>query len=408
MPNYIALAVPFFFLLFGGELAVARVRGRKLYRLTDSLVDLSSGTLQQILMIFAGAGLLGVYLLLYRYRLIDWPAASPWPWLIAFIGYDFTYYWWHRLSHRVNFLWASHVTHHQSEEFNLAVALRQSITSPFTSLPFSVLLALAGVPVVAYATIASFSLLYQFWIHTELIGKLGPFEWIFNTPSQHRVHHAVNPRYLDRNYAATLCIWDRIFGSFEPETQPCVYGLVKPLGSFQPLWVQVHRYVELFQLSIAAPAWGDKLRVWLKGPTFSVPGLPPLPPPPEVTDETRPKYAPKIDRGLRRYLWVQVMLTMTGSFFLLLLQHQLPRPLLVTGALAITLTVACWGGLIEGRRWALPLELLRLCAVAVALPIFLQPRLSLPAAVAIGLVVSAAQAALLLAGRAPLRRTASA
>jgi alkylglycerol monooxygenase len=372
MPNYIALAVPFFFLLIGVELAVARARGRRVYRLTDSMVDLSSGTLQQVLMIFAQGALLAAYFFVYQHRWIDWPAGSAWPWLIAFVGYDFTYYWWHRLSHEVNFLWAAHITHHQSEEFNLSVALRQSFTSPFTSLPFSIGLALLGVPVLVYSAIASFSLLYQFWIHTELIGRMGPFEWIFNTPSQHRVHHAVNPRYLDRNYAGTLCIWDRMFGSFEPETQPCVYGLVKPLGSFQPLWVQLHRYVEVARMSRAAPALADKLKVWLKGPEWSVPGLPPLAPPPEVTDETRPKYDPRIAPGLRRYLWLQLVLTMTGSFLLIFFQQQLPRPTQLSGALLITLSVACWGGLIEQRRWALPLELVRLglvVAAAMLLPI---------------------------------------
>ena len=144
MRNYIALAIPLFFVFIGVELWVARKRHLHLYRLTDSMVDLSSGTLQQVLLIFTTPLLIWAYSALWQHRLVDLSVASPWPWLIAFFGVDLAYYWWHRLSHEVNFLWASHVTHHQSEEYNLSVALRQSITSAFTNLPFALPLALTG------------------------------------------------------------------------------------------------------------------------------------------------------------------------------------------------------------------------------------------------------------------------
>lgn len=364
MRNYIALAIPLFFVFIGLELAVARAKGRRVYRLSDSIVDLSSGTLQQVLLIFGTGVLLAAYGRLYEHRLFDPRASSAGPWVFTFFAVDLAYYWWHRVSHRVNLFWASHVTHHSSEEYNLSVALRQSVTSAFSNLPFTIWLALVGVPPVVYATIASFNTLYQFWIHTELIGTLGPLEWVLNTPSQHRVHHAVNPRYLDKNYGGTLCVWDRLFGTFEPESERCVYGLVKPLRSFQPFWVQVHRYVEVFLLSLRAPAWPDKLRVWVKGPEWSVPGLPPLAPAPEVTDATRPKYDPPVAPGLRRYLWLQLVITMAGTFVLLFLQNELPRPAVATGAVLVALSTAAWGALIERRAWALPLEYLRLALLA--------------------------------------------
>ena len=407
MRNYIALAIPLFFVFIGVELWVARKRHLHLYRLTDSMVDLSSGTLQQVLLIFTTPLLIWAYSALWQHRLVDLSVTSPGPWLIAFFGVDLAYYWWHRLSHEVNFLWASHVTHHQSEEYNLSVALRQSITSAFTNLPFALPLALLGVPPIVYGTIASFNTLYQFWIHTELIGDLGFVERVFNTPSQHRVHHAINPRYLDRNYGATLCVWDRIFGTFERETEPCVYGLVKPLASFQPLWAQVHRYVELCRMSWTAPGFDNKLRVWLVGPAGGTPGLPPPPPPPEVSNETRKKYDPQVEPGLRRYLWLQLVLGMSGAFVLLFFQNQLPRPVVGGGAVLIGLTLASWGGLIEARRWALPFEAARLLLVCAGAIAALHPVVPLPALVAGALVVTGAQAALLAAGKPSGERQAA-
>ena len=400
MLNPIALAIPVFFVSIGLEVWVARRRKLAVYRLTDSMVDLASGTLQQVARIFDTALVIWLYDRLYAHRLIDFqsPIASPWTWLIAFLGFDLGYYWFHRASHRINFFWASHITHHQSEEYNLSVALRQSLTSAFTSLPFTIWLALCGVPTLVYAIIGSLSLLYQFWIHTELIGKLGWFERVFNTPSQHRVHHATNPRYLDMNYAGTLCIWDRMFGTFVPESEEAVYGLVKSFGSFQPLWAQFHRYVELAQLSWAAPAFKDKLLVWVKGPEWSVPGLLAFGAPPEVSRDTQVKYDPTVQPALRRYLWVQLVATMCGAFVLLFFQHQLPFPIVAGGAAIVVLSVTCWGGLIEARSWALPLEGLRLLLLAAGALLALHQALPLPALLVLVLGFTGLQAWLLRAG----------
>src|SRR4051794_12900109 len=144
------------------------------------------------------------------------------------------------------------MVHHQSEDYNLAVALRQAVFSVWTIWPLPLPLALLGVPPIVFVVVDSLSTLYQFWIHTELIGRLGWFEWIFNTPSQHRVHHAVNPQYLDKNYAATLCIWDRMFGTFEREREEPVYGLVKPLRSFNPIRAQLQGFVDIARLAAGA------------------------------------------------------------------------------------------------------------------------------------------------------------
>jgi alkylglycerol monooxygenase len=175
--DLIALAVPVFFLLIGLELAVARARRRRVYRFTDSFGDLGCGITQRAVLLLFEASLLAGYAWVHaHWRLWTFPEGSVWPWLVAIVGVDFAYYWWHRLSHEVNVLWAVHVVHHQSEDYNLAVALRQAVLSPVTVMPFYLPLAVLGVPVFVFFTVNALSTLYQFWIHTELIGKLGWFE----------------------------------------------------------------------------------------------------------------------------------------------------------------------------------------------------------------------------------------
>ncbi|HEY6909301.1 MAG TPA: sterol desaturase family protein [Myxococcales bacterium] len=342
MPNLIALAIPFFFLLIGVELWAARRRGVKLYRFADALVDLSCGMTQQILLVFQIAALTAGYVWLYQHRLFSFRDGSPWPWIIAFFAVDFVYYWWHRLSHEVNFLWAVHVVHHQSEDYNLAVALRQAVFSVWTIWPFHLPLALLGIPPVTFLVVDSLSTLYQFWIHTELIGKLGFFERVFNTPSQHRVHHAINPRYLDKNYAATLCIWDRLFGTFEEEREQPVYGLVKPLGSFDPMWAQVHYFVALARRMRELRGL-DRLRVWLKGPEWG------YPPAPEITRAQQRKHGVELSRREISWLAATLVLAVTASFLLLWFQFSLlpwKRAALAVGTL---LLIASWGFLLDRR-----------------------------------------------------------
>jgi sterol desaturase/sphingolipid hydroxylase (fatty acid hydroxylase superfamily) len=357
--NYIALAIPFFFLLMGVELWVARRRGVRLYRFNDAVVDLSCGMTQQILLVF-GVGVLSAgYLWLYQHRFLT--LSGPLAWIAAFFAVDFTYYWWHRLSHRVNFLWAVHVVHHQSEDYNLAVALRQAVLSVWTIWPFHLPLALVGVPPVVFATVESFSTLYQFWIHTQLVGKLGVFEWLFNTPSQHRVHHAVNPRYLDRNYAATLCIWDRLFGTYQEEREVPVFGLVKPLASFNPLWAQVQAWREMWRMSRESRG-GDRWRAWVKGPDWKPGGV--LVVPPEVTREAQRKHDPRVPEGLAGYVAANLLVAIAGTTYLLFTEFTLPLPRQMALAAFLLLTLLGWGGLMERKRWAPAVEVARLVFAA--------------------------------------------
>ena len=386
MRNPIALAIPFFFLLIGVEVWAARRRGVRVHRFDDAVVDLACGMTQQVVLVFLAGGLAAAYAWTYEHlRVFEFAPRSPWPWIVAFVAVDLAYYAWHRLSHEVNVLWAVHVVHHQSEDYNLAVALRQAVASAVTILPFHLPIALLGVPTIPFLTVASLSTLYQFWIHTELVGKLGPLERVINTPSLHRVHHATNPRYLDRNYGATLIVWDRLFGTYEEEREKPVYGITKPLASFDPLWAQVHYWVELARRSRRAPRLADKLKVWFMHPGWKPGGAAEAAPPAAAA-----RYAPRTPRGLGAYVATNLVLAVVATFLLLLFKDVLPLPKQAAVAGLVLPTIAGWGALFERRRWALALETARLALAAAVAVAWLRGTVPLPALVASALAASAA------------------
>jgi sterol desaturase/sphingolipid hydroxylase (fatty acid hydroxylase superfamily) len=361
MIDPITLAVPGFFVAIGVEMAVARRRGVRLYRLNDAITDLSCGISQQVEAMFFAAAQLAVYALVFtRFKVTElhgWQA-----WLVAFIGVDFFYYWWHRLSHEVNVLWAAHVVHHQSEDYNLAVALRQSITTGWSAVPFYLPLAFLGVPPLVFAITHSFSTLYQFWIHTQLVGKVrGPIDWILNLPSHHRVHHAVNPQYLDKNYGATLIVWDRMFGTYVEEVEPCVYGITKPLASFNPLWAETHYFVELARRAMRLKGV-DRFRVWLASPAWLGGGERKY----EADVHARPKFDVAAPRKTKRYVLVQYVILLGATSALLFEHAKLSLLALSVASVALVGGLVAMGALLEGKRWATALEVARLGATAVA------------------------------------------
>jgi alkylglycerol monooxygenase len=365
--NPIALAIPAFLVAIGLELAVARARRRQVYRLADALADLGCGVGQQVAGLFLAASLLAAYEWLFRRAaVVRFSAGSGWPWLVAFLWVDVAYYWWHRLSHRVSLLWAVHAVHHQSEDFNLAVALRQAVLSPVTSFPFYLPMALLGVPTLAYATVNALSTLYQFWIHTELVGKLGPAELVLNTPSSHRVHHAVNPRYLDRNYAAVLIVWDRLFGTYVPEEERPIYGVTKPIASFNAAWAQAQPFSELARKALALHGL-DRLRALWRPPDWN----PGAAPPPSLEElRARPKFDREVPRGVRLYAFVQFAPLVAATFFLLLWAEAAEPRALAAAALLVFWTLVTVGGLLDDRRWAAPAEVARLATLAAALVVW--------------------------------------
>ncbi|MCA9684087.1 MAG: sterol desaturase family protein, partial [Myxococcales bacterium] len=194
----------------------------------------------------------------------EMPTTAWWTWVFALIALDFLYYWFHRWSHEVNFLWASHIVHHQSEEYNLTVALRQSAFQGLFSIWLYLPLALVGVPPLVYVFSSQINTIYQFWIHTRLVKRMGPLEWVLNTPSHHRVHHGADPLYLDRNYAGMLIVWDRWFGSFQEEREEPTYGTTKPLAHWNPLWANFDYWATLIREARSMPRLRDRLQIWFR------------------------------------------------------------------------------------------------------------------------------------------------
>jgi len=264
----VAYATPVFVIAVVVELLVLRRRrGLRGYERRDTLASIAMGAGYSVLMLGWRLVELGWLSWLWRVRLTDL-GNRPLTWAVAIVGLDLLYYWEHRASHEVRALWAIHVNHHSSERYNLSTALRQPWT-PFVTVLFWSPLVLLGVRPWIVLVAWGINLLYQFWIHTEAIGTLPrPIELVMNTPSHHRAHHGSNARYLDRNYGGILIVWDRVFGTFEPETEPVIYGLTKNIHTFNPLRIAFHEWSAMLGDAAAAPRWGDKANHLLRGPSW--------------------------------------------------------------------------------------------------------------------------------------------
>ncbi|XP_047185383.1 alkylglycerol monooxygenase isoform X3 [Scophthalmus maximus] len=269
VPPYVQQATPFFVGLIFLELAVGVLKtGTTVVTISDGLTSISAGMISRLPSVLMRGCELTAYMYVWdRFHLVELPWDSAWTWWLTFLGVDFCYYWLHRFAHEVAILWAAHQVHHSSEYYNLTTALRQSLTQQFTSWIFYLPMALALPPSV-FAVHIQLNLLYQFWIHTELIRDLGPLEWVFNTPKHHRVHHGRNHYCIDKNYGGILIIWDRLFGTFAEETDKVVYGLVFPIKTFEILYVQFHYYSYLWRKSKTYKAISNKLSTFIKGPSW--------------------------------------------------------------------------------------------------------------------------------------------
>lgn len=272
-PDVIAFAVPAFAVLVLAEIVAAKISGRGRFHAGDSAASLLMGFGSEIAPLFGGAALVGVvFASAYEFRLTTIPNTLI-AVIICFLIDDFRYYWWHRISHECRWFWASHVVHHSSQHYNLTTALRQTWTGQVLGqIIFKTPLVLLGFHPAMVLFVGAVNLLYQFWIHTELIRRLGPLEWVLNTPSHHRVHHATNAKYLDANYAGTLIVWDRIFGTFvgEDDAERPRYGIIKNLASYNPLVISFHEWVGMARDLMGAKTWGE-----VKGFLFGPPGWTP-------------------------------------------------------------------------------------------------------------------------------------
>ncbi|MCG6168355.1 sterol desaturase family protein [Leptospira sanjuanensis] len=340
--SIIDLAVPFFLLLIGVEVLYSGISGKKVYRWNDTVADLSTGILFSLTGVLVTIASLWVYekfRIFYSLQTLfgvpEIPLGAPiWKdstgfhgdlrnlagWIFVFLAVDFVYYWFHRATHEVNFLWACHVTHHSSEEFNLSVALRQSSFQRIFEYAFNLGIAFCGVPWQAFLLAHGILKIYQFWVHTRLIGKLGFLEEILVTPAHHRVHHGRDPKYIDKNHGGILIFWDRIFGSFAREEEEPVYGLTKPVTTFDPVYTNLHVYEELFSLMRRAPNVKDKLLLLLKPPGWRPASIGPSLIPEEVDRSSYLKFDPVVPSSRKWFgviefvFWTVLSLTSVRFF----------------------------------------------------------------------------------------------
>jgi sterol desaturase/sphingolipid hydroxylase (fatty acid hydroxylase superfamily) len=365
----VALAVPVFILAIALEFVVDRFRGTRYYHLADAINSLSCGIVSTGIKVFFGfLGLFVYEWVLQHAAPVHLPAGNWLTWVFALFFYDFCYYWQHRMGHTVGLFWATHSVHHQSEEFNLTTALRQPSTGAFTNWIFYVPMALCGIPVSVFLLTGVIQLFYQFWPHTRHIGRMGFLDRWIQTPSNHRVHHAQNDIYLDKNYVGVFLLWDHLFGTFQEERdeEPCIYGVRGQLKSWNPVWANLHYWWMMAVDSWHAGSWRDKLRVWIAPPGWR----------PADVAERFPKAAydpyrdfsrfdPPRNLALSVYAAAQFLAIMAAnSHFLALLAKQgswwnVAYFVFIAGSLL------CVGGVLESRREFLWLEALRTGGVAI-------------------------------------------
>lgn len=265
------LAIPFFALLIAGEALWSYFRGSNEYTdRKDSWNNIFLGFMSVAFGALFGIFTYYIYTFCYEIAPFKFPADAWWTWVALFFVDDLAYYIFHRVSHESRLFWNFHVVHHSSEQYNLSVAVRQSWFSGILHWLFYAPVMLLGFAPWMFALMHGFNLIYQFWIHTKIIKRLGPLEYVLNTPSHHRVHHGVNNPYLDKNYAGVLIIWDRIFGSFVNETEEPRYGIIKPIKSYNPLWINLHGWYEMFDAIRRQKGLGAKFRCVFASPNMDL------------------------------------------------------------------------------------------------------------------------------------------
>lgn len=315
----ILFAIPLFFLLIGLELYVDSKRKTGHYRTNDAITSLSAGVLSRMMAIGHQLIPFTIYVLVFdAVAMFELPQAW-WVWLVAFVAYDFFYYWNHRMGHEMSILWAAHVVHHSSEDYNLTTALRQTSGAIF-SWVFYLPLAFVGFTPEMIITVGALNLVYQFWVHTQHINTLGWMERIFVTPSNHRVHHAQNPVYIDKNYGGVFILWDRLFGTYIPELkeEPVVFGIRGALNSFNPIMANLQVYSQLAKDSYYTRRWSDKFRVWFGRTGWRPADVSKRFPKEKLPLQQFKKYHPHIHKSVTRYSLLQHVIMLVVSLYFLL------------------------------------------------------------------------------------------
>lgn len=358
--NPIVLSIPVFFILIGIELVVERFSHRKLYRLPDAIANLSCGITSQLSGLFMRVLAIGVYEVVYTNFALFTLEKTWLYWLGLFLLTDLAYYWAHRMSHEINLFWGGHVVHHQSEEYNLSVALRQSSFQVVWTFAFSLPIAFLGFHTTDFILISALNTLYQFWIHTETINKMGWFEYIFNTPSHHRVHHGRNPKYIDKNHAGTLIIWDKMFGTFQPEEERPTYGITKPINSWNAVWANFNHYAMMAEEMKMITSWRDKIRYMFNKPGWMPEYLGGHRPAPPVDKALYQKYDTPTPVELNYYVLFQYIVCLVVTALFLFNQSKFTLTEKAIIASMISVVVVNCGVLFENKSWVKVSEWIRI------------------------------------------------
>lgn len=396
MMNLIALAVPFFLLSLIIELLIDRVRDTGYYRGNDAINSLSAGILSESTGYFTKLVQYSIWawvltnLALFEWQR-DWFDASPSGialWVLAAVLWDFCYYWNHRMGHEISILWAAHSVHHQSEEYNLSTALRQTSSSFLFSWIFYVPLFVLGIPADVLITVAAINLIYQFWVHTRHIGKLGVFDRILVTPSNHRVHHAQNEQYIDKNYGGIFVLWDRLFGTFaeEDDEDPVIFGVRKPLANWNPLWANFQVYSYLWFDASRTRRWRDKIGVWFRRTGWRPADMEAAYPKQNSDLNKFRKYDPPISTGRRYYVYAQFAVAIGLSLFITETYATLGNKAVLVPCLMLWMLLYTLGILNDNRKFAASFETARLIVV-VPLGLFAMQSL-LPLSLNAGIVAT--------------------
>lgn len=348
--SIITFAVPVFLLLIVIEYCYGKYKGKNTYRLNDTFTSLSLGMISRYptMLNLGMQSLIFVYISKYlNVGLLS--VKNPLTWVIAFLLYDLSYYWMHRMHHEIKILWATHSVHHHGEDYNLATALRQTSTGWLWKWIFYLPMIILGVPGEVFITVAGINLVYQFWVHTEHIGHLGFLEKIFITPMNHGIHHAKNKEYIDANYGGVFIIWDRMFGTYTarmPDVDP-VYGTVSALQSWNPIWANFQIFTTMIKDTIKTKKYSDKVKVWFSKTYWR----------PDDCIETKDpkefyiKFNPVITNDIKVFSFLQLLFTsiVSGSVLFFFAEYNYNE--IIVFGLAITLLSSMTGLLLEGKRY---------------------------------------------------------
>lgn len=372
----VVIAIPMYFILMAIEMIALRFQKHPGYRLNDAITNINCGVISQVTGVFIKVLSIGIYTLIYEKLALFQIPNTVWTFFVLFFLYDFCYYWAHRKSHEINLFWGGHVVHHSSEEYNLSVALRQSSTQTFWTFFFYFPLALLGFDPLLLILVSGINLLYQFWIHTETIGKMGFFEKFMNTPSHHRVHHGRNPKYIDKNHGGTFIIFDKWFGTFQEEEETPTYGITTPINSWNPLWINLSHYVTIKKELGMIHGLRDKIRYLFNKPGWLPDYLGGYRAPEEPGEEFK-KYNTVVPPSLNWYAFFHylILLILTGFFLFQLADFDWLSKVLVS--VIIIWTTVSFSGIFEKRSWYLPQEIFRILAFSATVYFLINPFLNL-------------------------------